>query len=388
LLIVLPYLGLGLSAFSAIWGLTHELYTKDENNTRHLTKEGKYAVAVTLLGLLISLNTGVLKVITDGQKKARDDQEAARNELKDFTRQQEEAARIQTLQDTARQTKEDLANSSEAQRYRELLIAQHQLEGFNNAERLARQQTLAELQRSNGILWSIRKSQYPITDEFKMQPVVRIAVSHPLLKAHAEESKVEARRRVELHRQGGPAAPAVYPDKTGDLVTPVYQDSYLFTDPEGMPSILMSIDLGVSIYRGGRNIDSAEADIGFIYFTSIGGPAQNPGVPAGTVDYSISSSTYRVAGPRIAPAPALFSSSGKMTSLLDLPGSTMVIKCRRVETRTGCRDMSLDSILFEFPPGIQIQIRGFTHEIIKGEDQLIHVFATDEEKFLEKYAPR
>ena len=38
LLTILPYAGLLLTTVSTIWGLTHELYTKGENNERRLTR--------------------------------------------------------------------------------------------------------------------------------------------------------------------------------------------------------------------------------------------------------------------------------------------------------------------------------------------------------------
>jgi len=70
ILTALPYAGLLLATVSTIWGLTHELYIKDEHNRRHLTRAGRYSIALALLGLFISLNTAVLKTITDKQNKA------------------------------------------------------------------------------------------------------------------------------------------------------------------------------------------------------------------------------------------------------------------------------------------------------------------------------
>src|SRR4051812_8994779 len=99
MLIALPYAGLILTACSVIWGLTHELYTKDEKNRRRLTKEGRYSIAFTLLGLFISLNTGVLKTIADNQDRENAKQEVARKEqeiaFKELARQQQEEARAQ-----------------------------------------------------------------------------------------------------------------------------------------------------------------------------------------------------------------------------------------------------------------------------------------------------
>lgn len=83
LLAILKYSSLVLAAISSIWGLTHELYTKDENNKRHLTSAGKYAITFTLVSLLVSLNaTGLESVI----KQSKEQESATKAAQKDAER--------------------------------------------------------------------------------------------------------------------------------------------------------------------------------------------------------------------------------------------------------------------------------------------------------------
>jgi hypothetical protein len=212
LLLILPYAGLILSSVAAIWGLTHELYTKDENNNRHLTKAGKYSIAYTLLGLLISFNTGVLKTITDKQDRENAKSEAARKEqqdvLKELARQQQEEVRQQELREGTRRQEAKLAEVDQKQRddalaaqQRDLSLKQQQLAGFNEAERRARQRTLSELQRSNKILFNVNRSQYPIGSSISVNLQFRISTDRWLLKKYARQIRSAAQQMVEMVEQ-------------------------------------------------------------------------------------------------------------------------------------------------------------------------------------------
>lgn len=88
----LKYSGVVLAALSTVWGLTHELYIKDESGRRKLTGPGKAAIAIVLLSLLISLNTAVLENILKGRDEQRA-QDAAK--LSRVEQQQRDLAQLQ-----------------------------------------------------------------------------------------------------------------------------------------------------------------------------------------------------------------------------------------------------------------------------------------------------
>jgi hypothetical protein len=323
LLKVLPYLGLVLSAVSVLWGLTHELSTKDEQNKRHLTKAGKYSIAFVLLGLFFSLNTAVLKDITEKQDKAEAREKAAIEE---------------------------------------------------------RQHTLAEIQRTNSILWNIRRTQYPLSKDIWMMPVLRISVEHPALKPYSGEIEFEVARLIEQHR--------VFGDREGGQLVPVSEESYLFKRTDGIPKVLRELQLFVWFYEKGSDFTSPEIapDIRFTYFADVfNGVTEGNTTYRGTMSYSVNNRSFRIAAPRVSPGFTLLS-TGRITSVLDLPGATLVIGC--VNEETGCSYFSFESLRLEVSSGMELEIPGksFEHIIVNGRDALVHRFDPDEENFIEKYS--
>ena len=84
---------------------------------------------------------------------------------------------VNRRRDEARTQEEELGRVSEkqrdesiAQQQRDLALAQQQMNGFNRAESLSRNQTLAQLIRANKILFNVNRGQYPITSDLKITP--------------------------------------------------------------------------------------------------------------------------------------------------------------------------------------------------------------------------
>jgi hypothetical protein len=393
LLIALPYAGLVLSTVSVIWGLTQEPYTKDETNKRHLTKAGKYSIAFTLLGLFISLNTGVLKAVTDNQELESAKQEAARKEqeaaLKDLARQQQEESRAQGLRDEARKTQEKIDQEAQKRRdedlfhkQRDIGLAQQQLRGFSEAESAARQRTMNLLQRSNNILRDVRRTQYPFSGAMRLSTTLRLSWDHPQLK--------ELSRLIEAASTRAPASTLIslYGDKD-DIDINLSKDFDLFKPIGGMPEILRSPYLMVSIYERGRNDLSSETppDIRIIYVPDVvEGEKPGEGIGLYTLRYFFKSRSYLIEAPPVTIEPATLS-TGRITSVLALPGTTLVVGCGALGL-TGCEHLSLESLNMEIPSGWQVVIDGksFKRLTIKGREVFVHTFDPDEEKFIEKYS--
>lgn len=145
LLDILPIAGLIVATISTIWGVTRELYIKDDSGKRHLTNAGRYSIVFTLLGLFISLNTAVLRNLVDDQQKAQAKAESERKERDEaFTRIVER----QRSEAIARQTQEAINRKADEDKLRMLSLAQQQILGFSRAENLARKQMLAEVERA------------------------------------------------------------------------------------------------------------------------------------------------------------------------------------------------------------------------------------------------
>jgi hypothetical protein len=389
LLIVLPYAGLVLSAFAGIWGLTHELTTKDENNRRHLTTAGKYSVAFVLLGLFISFNTAVLKTITDNQ-----DRNAAKQaeELANLARQQKEEATEERRRSEARETQAKIDREAQegrdralGQQQRDLALSQQQIQGFNKAERFARQRTLAELQRSHRILFNVNRGQYPLTAEIKLAPVIKISTKHPIFKNYYAQIQKAAQQL------------------SGDEVD-VKEDSALLPPKKSLArSYLTHRVLNFSIYVRGRNdILKSEPDFSFAYsgdvfgeFKENNGNIQSWLFP---LRYRKSDLSFITRGPTAYPLDATHS-TGKVMSYLDLPGSTLVIFCNDMEADTdnlpivssNCNEnMSIESIYITTPFGVELELPGglLKREKERGLSYFTHKFNPDVEHFFETYLKR
>lgn len=218
LLTFLPYFGLVLTTFSAIWGLTHELYTKDANNRRQLTSAGRYSIAFAVLGLLISLNTAILKSIIDKQDKAA---AIATAESEKLANQQREETRDRKAVEEARITQDKIDSDAQsrqldelAQKQRDLALSQQQIQGFNKAEAGNRKRAVAELQRTNTLLFNVNRGQYPITKDLKITPFIRISTEHPILNPYAQQIK-RAAELYEKYRNSGNRSEL---NSDGDLV--------------------------------------------------------------------------------------------------------------------------------------------------------------------------
>jgi len=117
-----------------MWGLTHELSTKDDEGKRHLTRAGRYSIAFVIVGLLMSLNTTALESInkarTDDQARQEKQQAEQSQALKDLTQQQQAEAVEQrrredskAILDTAQQA--SIESSLREQRDTKRAIQQH-----------------------------------------------------------------------------------------------------------------------------------------------------------------------------------------------------------------------------------------------------------------------
>lgn len=134
LLPILKYAGFIFATFSTIWGLTKELYIKDDDGKRHLTTAGKAAIVVTVLSLLVSLNTAVLESVLKNRAEQAIKEEGARKQQEDTlariaqAHQQSEIARQQSekIDESTRKTLIDASERErrEISRIRELLTRQ------------------------------------------------------------------------------------------------------------------------------------------------------------------------------------------------------------------------------------------------------------------------
>ncbi len=339
LLFIFPYAGLALSTISAIWGLTHELYTKDNNNRRHLTKEGKYSVAFTVLGLFVSLNTAVLKTITDNQDKATVRDEAARKD---------------------------------------------------------QQKTLSEIERSNRILFNIARGQYPLTRDFKVTPHVMISINHPLLANYSEKTTLKA-REISLSanqgfRQGKGLSEGLSGKiSNGNLIVneiPLEKSSTLLP-PQGTDGrlLLEHLQLSFAIYAKNRPVDG-KPDLSFYYFLPdvfSRGPKDEYGLY-----YLLDKSSFMM-GAELSPRDFL-GDTGRIVSYLDLPGSTLIVFCSEQanhHVRSYC-DNNVNLLRLKITPqsGPEIVIPGslFEHEEILGTKCLVHRFNSDVDNFFEHYS--
>ncbi|HEX5702365.1 MAG TPA: hypothetical protein VFX97_04010 [Pyrinomonadaceae bacterium] len=377
LLIVLPYAGLVLTGVSAIWGLNHELYTKDANNKRHLTQAGRYAIAFTLLGMVISLNTAVLKNVTDNQARNEAAQKEQQKALDELTRQQQEEARARRQEEHLTQVKQEQRDNALAQQGRDLSMAQQQLAGFNRGERLARQQMMEELERSNRVLFNVNRGQYPLTVELRITPTVKISTKHPIFKDHLLKIQNEAQKLGVDKVDVAENSPLLPPDKS---LARSYLTSRLFH---------------FAFYRKGRaDVLKAAPDLVFAYNGEVLGTENKWYRP---LTYKASDGSFTTVGPTATPFD-ITHSTGKVISYLDLPGSTLVISCSDVKEVNGlpavapsCNEnMRFESIYLTTPIGVELEIPGsrLTPRTVGGMTYLVHTFDSNVERFFEIYAKR
>lgn len=78
-LTVLKFAGVLLAAFSSIWGTLHNVTVDDPSGQKHLTKQGRWAIAAIILGFLISISTSFVEdVVADKKSKEERQKEAER----------------------------------------------------------------------------------------------------------------------------------------------------------------------------------------------------------------------------------------------------------------------------------------------------------------------
>lgn len=372
-------MGFVLSAVSVIWGVTHELTTKDEDNKRHLTRAGRYSVALTLLGLLISVNTGVLKFVVDNQTASRQAQEDAIKEQ----RQRDDARKTQEKID--REAQEGRSRALEAKQ-RVLALSQQQIQGFNTAERFARLRTLNQLQRLNHILSDTQRAQYQFPLQMLIQAGFSVSIDHASLKNYSSEIEATASRLFELDKSVG------FSDRSLS-VSPV---NYLFKHPNGMPQVLTNTDFDLHIFKKGTDWKSpnVEPDLKLVYTTPNFDVKRSDGaISFASEYYSIRRRSYVIDA-----LPSLSQqiySSGRITSILDLAGATLEIVCNSYESggldrdkASGCSHISLQYLRIEFPSGITLILREedfHPEKLFVGRTDLVHRFNSDEKSFLERY---
>jgi hypothetical protein len=368
----LPFAGLILSAVSGIWGLKHELTTKDEKNKRHLTDAGKYSVGFILLGLFISLNTGVLKTITDKQNKYEAARKASLKEqvdaLRELTAQQQREEIIQT------QSQEVIANQQRAlaAQQRDFALSQQQLTEFNKAELLARQRTLDEVQRLGQILWDVRRTQYQIDNKnVRIMASLEISAQHPDLTEYSNKIDVEARRDIDRRRIEDPTwSGRQYSVSSSDGL------------PAGIPETLRNPRIQLLFYK--RNWDQSQRnlpDLNFAceFYSKRDGMDRWP-----NITYSFELGSFRVEGSEI-PATKVLSSS-EIISVLDLPGATLEIMCDAGQG-SGCGYFKLRSLVIEFSSTVELMIpvKEVTHTTRFGRSSMVYRFNSDEASFLKRY---
>ncbi|MDX6497864.1 MAG: hypothetical protein QOG23_1124 [Blastocatellia bacterium] len=205
LLSILKYFGLLLATVSTIWGLTHELATKDDSGNRRLTKAGRYSIALVILGLLISLNTTTLEILL----KQRADDRARAEKLEEQSRKQQEQQ--QQALDRLERRDEDRKRAEEAQQ-----IKTNQAEStrtlqettFQAEQRASIQATLREqrqsrmaLQQHTGVIHELSRLLQPL-NEMKLDPVILFPRYQPLVPYLDRIERVSSRYLASLDANG------------------------------------------------------------------------------------------------------------------------------------------------------------------------------------------
>lgn len=406
MLMILPYAGWIITTLSTIWGLTHELYTKDENNKRHLTKAGKYSIAFALIGLLISFNTAALKTITDNQDKAiakaEDDRKRQEEALEKLSSQQREEARAQESRDEARTTQEKIDREAQeqrdndlAQKQRDLSLSQQQIEGFSRTESLARQQTLAEIQRGNKLLFNINRGQYPITGDLKITPFIRVWTNHPLLKEYASQIAKKGKELYESEWQRYQASGDVT-NLSGENRDSLVLDekSPLLPKDSRVRGLLLSMEMNFVFFAKDSDIfNRRHGDLSFYYRGLVFGETSGY---HNRLTYRPSDSSFGIIGPTITPS-HIEQPTGKLISYLDLSGAT-VLMLSNSELRFPCEEISkVEKILITTPSGFQLEFpsraeRESQRNPIKCQSfgssvaYPVYVFNANADKFLDIYA--
>jgi len=339
MLTILPYAGLILTTVSTIWGLTHELYTRNENNERRLTKAGRHSIAFALLGLFISLNTAVLKTVTDNQDKAEakaaDDRKRQEDALEKIASQQRE----ETL---ARQTQEKIDRKANEQQKLEI-------EGFSRTERLAREQMLAEVQRAaesaehaQKIISDLDRSLHPLFP-IKIHATFQADLREPLYAAYRERLiKAAPADEESPWPELGPDT-SLFPDRNRER----YAFNLLMAPPQ------MSVFLVRNPAESPGSFEKKEPDLNFVLKST----APDPPLPVGKrpsprpkIDREYGFSKVGVVSIHF-PTETISKpdySNGQIVSDLDLLGARMKIEISRWFT------LSLISI--ELPGGREIQL--------------------------------
>ena len=370
-LIILPYAGLILATFSTVWGLTHELSTKHENGASRLTRAGRYSIGFVLLGLFISLNTAVLKSVSDAQEKADAETASARKRQEDALQQIAAQQREESL---ARQTQERIDRKAEEQQ-------QLNIEGFSKTEGLAREQMLGEVQRAaksaeqaQKIIKDLDRSLHPLfplkvhaTFLADLRPGIYAAYRERLIKAaSADEESAGPELAVDS---------PLFPDKKRD------EKAYnLLMAPPQMSVWFIQHPVAPEWY------DKQEPDVNFVLENTAADPPLAVGQKAiarpkidkeygfdkdGIVSIRFPAETIK--------APSY--SDGHMVSTLDLLGSRMAIHISPWFT--------LYSVSIELPGGLEMQFheKDFQHIAGRSEGLLIFTFPKTKEDFSKLIIP-
>jgi hypothetical protein len=350
---VLTYLGIIWSGIVTIWGLKHELYTKDDHK-RHLTKAGKYSIVLTLLGLVISLNSAVLKTITDNQDKA-----------------------------TARDAE------------------QQQIQ----------KKSLEELQRFNALLLNINRGQYPIGNSISMNLGFRLSIESPLLKKHASRIQRGANDLLAVVQERKATFPReanqswwnwALDQNLGNLGIGIEKDGSIrneidIIDPSS--SLLPQNDFPAEQFISTQTFDLSIFDKNEV---SLNPPldkvdlvlASYPAFPFTSAEgrallrYLRDTREYEIFGPLL--PQSVQSNNGRLISYLDLPGTTLLIRCPHGGPEPGCADVTIEAINLYTPVGsiLRLEKGSFEHKMIGGEDVLVHRFESNREMFFEHYRPK
>lgn len=171
------YMGIVLASTSTIWGLTHELYTKDDEGKRHLTRAGRYSIGFVVLGLLISLNTTVLESLNKQRADDRAQSEKQRQTLERLAElQRQESFNQEQREETRKQEARDLALAQEARdnakKQKEAILDAEQRASIEGAMREQRT-TRGELERHIGVITELSRVLQPI-DDIKLNYVMLI----------------------------------------------------------------------------------------------------------------------------------------------------------------------------------------------------------------------
>jgi hypothetical protein len=211
------------------------------------------------------------------------------------------------------------------------LISKTRLQRSETSQR-DQEKTVSELRRSNEILFNISRAQYPLTNNIRITPVLRISTNHPVLKNFADQIKENAERLVTIAKKrsgrgGKPLVQFVY--GTGDDEMVVSQMSPLVPQNRLVRSLLTSLVLNVQIFGKGNDLScECGSDLAFAYTAELFDKKNCCGA---TLTYRRSDSSFGVVGPMLIPAEtgvdSSFNSNGKIISYLDLPGSSLVLSC-------------------------------------------------------------